>query len=231
MRARATMATASGAPPPSSRTLATGGAVVADGAGDFAAAGGVADQHDLVQIKLLDERGEVVGVGARSSRRCHGAGREACQVPLRHVPVLVSPGRPCRFLPMAPGCCPRLAQRLPSSSTALPDLRRVGLTAHFGRFSVPWLRSAAWEPGASRREPTGTPTRRAVLKGPSCPVGCLPSPPLLACAKKMRLAAFNPAGGLCRVLRVRWPPRGRSRWRSCSCSRSTAPRPPRRYTG
>jgi hypothetical protein len=33
--------------------------------------------------------------------------------------------------------------------------------------------------------------------------------------KKMQLAAFNPARGLCRVLRVRWPPRGRSRWRSC----------------
>jgi hypothetical protein len=50
---------------------------------------------------------------------------------------------------------------------------------------------------------------------PSRPVGCRPSPPLLlACAKKMRLAAFNPTRGLCRVLRVRWPPRGRSRWRS-----------------
>jgi hypothetical protein len=35
-----------------------------------------------------------------------------------------------------------------------------------------------------------------------------------SCAKKMRLAAFNPTRGLYRVLRVRWPPRGRSRWRS-----------------
>jgi hypothetical protein len=51
--------------------------------------------------------------------------------------------------------------------------------------------------------PAGPHSRRWSCR-PSHPVGCRPSPPLLlACAKKMRLAAFNPTRGLCRVLRVR----------------------------
>jgi len=37
--------------------------VSADVAGDFAAAGGVADMDRVLQVERLDERGEVVGVG------------------------------------------------------------------------------------------------------------------------------------------------------------------------
>ena len=39
------------------------GAVPADVAGDFPAAGGEADEGDLAQIEFFDQRGEVVGVG------------------------------------------------------------------------------------------------------------------------------------------------------------------------
>ena len=39
------------------------GAVVADVAGDFAAAGGVADEDGVVEVEVVDEAGEVVGIG------------------------------------------------------------------------------------------------------------------------------------------------------------------------
>jgi hypothetical protein len=56
----------------------------------------------------------------------------------------------------------------------LPDITRTDLQRH--DLSVPG-RKAACEPSASRREPMGTPTRRAVLKGTAAFAG-LPPPPV-----------------------------------------------------
>jgi hypothetical protein len=126
-----------------------GGAVAADVAGDFAAAGGMADQDRVMQIQRLNEGGQIVGVGVEVVAVPGLTGTPAAAAVVGDGAIALGGDEEQLFVPHVGGQRPAVAEDdwLAGAPVLVKDFRTVGSGDGAHRASPSWV---CRKPGGSR---------------------------------------------------------------------------------